>query len=86
MNPAKIRLSQKEKELVINTEWILTKNHILQKVFSLFENIQFSQVEMVKLFSNPLIVEALSKNAKISKGDNYLGLPNLCLDFPRNFE
>lgn len=85
MNPAKIRLSQKEKELVINTEWILTKNRILQKVFNLLENIQLSQNEKVKACTNPLIVDSLSKNAKISKGDNYLGLPYQILDFPRLF-
>ena len=31
MNTAKIRLSPKEMELVRNADWILTKNHIIQK-------------------------------------------------------
>lgn len=85
MNPAKIRLSQKEKELVTNTEWILTKNQILQKVFSLLELIQVKQIEIVETCPGLKKIDAFKTTAKISKGENYQGLPYLILDFPRLF-
>ncbi|MGB3007625.1 MAG: hypothetical protein WBC06_14005 [Chitinophagaceae bacterium] len=85
MNPAKIRLSQKEKELVTNREWILTKNHILQKAFSLLELIQVKQNQIVAASSCNQKFDEFKTTAKISKGENYQGLPYLILDFPRVF-
>ena len=36
MSYAKVTLSPKELELVNNADWILTKNHIIAKVYNLF--------------------------------------------------
>ena len=86
MNRAKIALSVKEMELVTNTEWILTKNAIMQKAWWLLETLQVEQVAMVERLSASLPKEVFKTTAKISKGENYKGLPYLVLDFPRCFE
>jgi hypothetical protein len=85
MNPAKIRLSQKEIELITNADWILTKNAILQKVNALLGNIQQQQKEILHRHQQLLPKELLSTTPKISKGENYNGLPYQVLDFPRIF-
>jgi hypothetical protein len=86
MNKAKIALSPKEMELVTNAEWILTKNAIMQKAWWLLEDLQVEVVERVEQLSNILPKEVLKTTAKISKGENYKGLPYLVLDFPRCFD
>ena len=86
MNEAKVRLSQKEAELVQNTDWILTKNVILKKAWALLEIIQQEQKQYIQSFKHNLPEEILKQSAKISKGENYKELPYLVLDFPRFFE
>lgn len=83
-NTAKIQFSPEEAELVNNTEWILTKHAIIKKVYEMFGGIN----EMMKqeladssyLFSG---IECI--NGKISKGENYLQLPYIILDYPYSF-
>ena len=84
MNEAKIRLSQEEKELVLNADWILTKNHIMQKIQHVLGSLIEDQTnELRKLSSLP---EEIVKIApKISRGENYQGLPWMVLDHPRCF-
>lgn len=84
MDAAKIRLSAKEQELVFDAEWILTKNRILEKVKDLFEQVQ-NAYHLHLLKPNPVPPEVLQRNSKISRGENYKGLPWLVLDFPRYF-
>lgn len=78
MQGSKIRLSATEMKLYSNAEVILTKNSILQKTVSLLSEIQCA-----------LLDEAVEKKhhfsplPKISKGENYLGLPYVVLDYPR---
>jgi hypothetical protein len=86
MNAAKIRLSQKEMELVINADWILTKNHILQKVNELLGGIHTLQESYIRSNPRQLLPEAAATGARISKGENYKGLPYLILDHPRLFQ
>lgn len=85
MDKAKLRLSAKEAELVANADWILTKNHILQKVKWLLEDLQSQQQQFLLLHSAILPSEVLATSPKISRGENYKGLPYLVLDYPRYF-
>ncbi|MBC7872567.1 MAG: hypothetical protein H7Y01_01150 [Ferruginibacter sp.] len=85
MGEAKIRLSQTELELVTSADWILTKNAILQKVKILLAGLQEKQQPLLVLFSPGLPPEVLKSTPKISKGENYNGLPYLLLDYPRIF-
>ncbi len=82
----KIALSPEEMDLVQNADLILTKNRIMQKAWLLLEGLQESLVEHVSLTPNSLPSEILTTPAKISKGENYQGLPYLVLDYPRHFE
>jgi hypothetical protein len=81
MNGSKIHFSLTERELMNNAEIILTKNVVLNKIRALLQEVQALQQDatagsLEKLFMIP---------PKISKGENYLGLPYLILDYPRNF-
>jgi len=86
MNVAKIRLSQKEMELINNPDWILTKNGILEKTKLLLENLQFLQQQYLQSRAVYLPEEVFKSLPKISKGENYKGLPYLILDYPRCFD
>jgi hypothetical protein len=84
MDATKIRLSPEEAALVLNPGWILTKNRIITKVKNLLEQIQEEEQNYVVAHSS-LPAEVTSIPPKISKGENYKGLPYVILDFPRCF-
>ena len=81
MNVPKIHLSSTETELMQNAEIILTKNRVLEKIRTLLEEVQEKQTDFVRKRS--LANDIFTVPAKISKGENYLGLPYLILDYPR---
>jgi hypothetical protein len=85
MDKAKVRLSAKEAELVNNADWILTKNQILQKAKFILEEVQVKQQQFLRSDSSVLPGEVIAIAPKISKGENYKGLPYLVLDHPRFF-
>src|SRR5262245_60824558 len=82
----KIHLLPAEMELVSSPEIILTKNAILQKIKLFFEGLQVKQSEILKDYSAQLPEDILKISPKISKGENYKGLPWLVLDNPRFFQ
>lgn len=84
MNRANVMLSPKEMELLCNAEWILTKNDIMRKAKSLLEEVQEEQLQLLKVSDLPGNIRAIPP--KISRGENYQGLPWLMLDHPRLFE
>lgn len=85
MDMAKIRLSSPELDLVSDPSWILTKNSILKKVNNLLAELLYQQQYFIATNSNLLPPEVLSIPGKISRGENYEGLPYLILDHPRHF-
>jgi len=80
MDSTKLRLSEEELRLVADPDFILTKNAIIQKVYALFGELadDFRQV-------TGLPEEVAGISPKISKGENYRGLPYVMLDYPRSF-
>lgn len=86
MDEAKIQLSALETELVNNTDWILTKHHVIEKVYALFGLI--SQRMKNEIAGPDLLLpqEILHRSAKISRGENYDRLPFVILDYPNYFE
>lgn len=80
---ANVSLSSFEKELVTNAEWILTKNGIIQKVNTLFQKLAAEYCTSRIIQQLPAEVKNILP--KISKGENYEGLPYLMLDYPRCF-
>lgn len=85
MDDAKIRLSQKEMELISNADWILTKNTILKKVDHFLSTLQVKQKDWLEKKYTELPPEFLQSSPKISKGEYYNGLPYRMLDFPKVF-
>lgn len=85
MKGAKIRLSPEEKELIMNADWILTKNNLLHKVNLLLANLQAQQQEYLNSTVIELPTRVISSSPKISKGENYKGLSYRVLDFPKYF-
>jgi hypothetical protein len=83
---SKLQLSPFEMDLVNNADWILTKNGILQKTKQLLFMLQEKQQTHLQLQTQNLPEEVLKPSPKISRGENYQGLPYLILDFPRFFE
>jgi hypothetical protein len=85
MSPAKVTLSPKELELVNNSDWILTKNTVIGKVYTLFG--QLSEIYGDILAEHPPAgaVGIDLTSAKIAKGEQYEGLPWVMLDHPRHF-
>lgn len=78
MQEPKIRLSAAERKLFEDAEIILTKNSVLQKTTLLL-----SEVQDVLQEEAPTLIRTVSPPPKISKGENYLGLPYVILDYPR---
>ena len=82
----KITLSDKEQELVNNTDWILTKYAIIQKVYAMFGDLLVPMQQTITNEKELLPPEVNTTYPKISKGENYKGLPYVMLDYPRCFE
>ena len=85
-NETKIQLSPFEMDLLRNSEWILTKNQIIKKAQRLLGEVQENIWQHTKASSFHFPPEVISISPKISKGENYRGLPWLMLDYPRFFE
>lgn len=85
MSTAKVTLSAKEQELVINADLILTKNAVIQKLYAFFG--ELSVVYQEELQQNSILSNepACAVAPKISKGENYEGFPWVMLDYPRYF-
>lgn len=82
MDTAKIQLSAEELRLVTSEQFILTKNRIIEKVYGLFGLLSSDYLIKHEGIFTPEIVSVLPK---ISKGENYGGLPYVMLDYPRYF-
>jgi hypothetical protein len=82
----KIQFLPPEMELVSSPDIILTKNAILQKIKSFLEELQPKQQDILQQYSLHLPEDVLKISPKISRGENYKGLPWLVLDNPRYFQ
>ena len=85
-NAAKIYLSEQELQLMYNAEIILTKRRIIENVTAMFATISVDMQTLISEKINWLPKEATTIPAKISKGENYLLLPYVMLDYPRIFD
>lgn len=81
---AKIQFSAEELELLKNTEWILTKNRIIEKIASGLAQLASGMQDEIKDFY-PLVNKHIANGYKVSRGEKYEGLPYLMLDYPRIF-
>ena len=86
MEEAKIHLSGTETELMCNAQVLLTKNAILHKIKVLLESVEFEMQLRVQGNSDWYRHDAFGPSSKISRGENYRGLPYMVLDYPRQFD
>lgn len=86
MIEAKIQFSTAEIELINNADIILTKNRALQKIKSMLGALSETQQSFLHHHHINISETPWRTPPKISKGENYLGLPYLMLDYPRVFE
>ena len=82
----KIMLSDDELQLVNNTGWILTKRSVMEKVDQVLGSIAENQKLIIEKEKNRLPQEVIKSEPKISRGENYLQLPYMLLDYPRFFD
>ena len=79
-------LSNRELDVVKNTEFLLIKNKILDKIRSKLSETSSMLVAEIKA-DFPHIYERFGiESPKISRGEKYHGLPYLVLDYPRFFD
>ena len=79
-------LSDGEMQLVSNTEWILTKRKIIEKINTLFGNLIVKMQDIVLAEEKYLPPAVIISTPKIAKGESYLQLPYVLLDYPRCFD
>jgi hypothetical protein len=84
MNDANLTLSPSQLSLASDPGIILAKNAVIEKVYSLFGILSGYQERDIQPIRKSL-EEALDIPPKISRGESYLGLPYVILDFPRYF-
>lgn len=81
MEGSKIHLSEAELNMACNAGIILTKNTIIEKTIGLFQTLQ--EAMRAEKQSPAFTDKIFTIPPKISKGENYLGLPYVVLDYPR---
>jgi hypothetical protein len=81
----KIRLSPEELMLAKNAEVLLTKNRIMQKACDLFAELAEQVTLGFEKEFNKVRQEIFLNGPKISRGEQYKGLPYVILDHPRIF-
>jgi hypothetical protein len=84
-NAAKIRLSGVEQQLLMQRDWILTKNEVMRKVREMLEQMALLQQAFAASQMPEVMQPYLDVPPKVSRGENYRGLPWLVLDYPRYF-
>ncbi|HAN66480.1 MAG TPA: hypothetical protein DCQ34_09615 [Chitinophagaceae bacterium] len=82
---AKLTLSDHELAIASNADWILTKHSVIDTVYNLF-GLQVPVIQKVFLGPHDFPEEIRQSSPKISRGEQYLKLPYVVLDYPRMFQ
>jgi len=80
-----MQLTEKELLILQDTDFLLTKAKAIDKIYKQFEKTRKQLEQSVKELNFPLPKGTDLTTGKISKGENYLGLPFLVLDYPTLF-
>lgn len=76
-------LNQQELDYLHDTHFLLTKRKIIQQLQQLLSKTHQELRELLKQHKQFLPPNCLRRSGKISRGENYKGLPYLILDYPR---
>ena len=85
MESTNLELSKSEYALIINSDFILTKNRITEKIFLLFGALSEKYKMLLNDYTDYLPGELFINAPKIYKGERYKNLPYVMLDYPRQF-
>ena len=80
-----MQLSDKEKQILHDTEFLLTKASLIKKISSLMESVHIELREVINNSGFDFGNEIDIVNGKIFKGENYRELPYVVLDYPKKF-
>jgi hypothetical protein len=80
-----LNFSARELSYLQNTDFLLTKWEIMQKVKQLMRETEKLIRKDIPRFQKVFPEATLDRAGKLSKGENYQGLPYVVLDYPRNF-
>jgi len=83
---SKLKLSPEELQLVSDPQWILTKRSIIETVNELFGQLAAAMQPHVAACGHYLPAAVVQPAPKMARGENYLQLPYVILDYPRCFE
>ncbi|MBA3901915.1 MAG: hypothetical protein H0X62_17220 [Bacteroidetes bacterium] len=75
-------LTPQEKQIIFERDFFFTKAAVIQKVQILFAEVRQGLQKLVDEHPNILPEEVNKSHFKISKGENYKGLPYVILDYP----
>lgn len=81
-----IILTDKERKYLSDTDFLFTKRNIQKKIIALFNETQKSLRNEIKTGDYSIASKIMKQNPKISRGENYKGLPYVVLDYPRLFD
>lgn len=79
-------LTPDESSLVNNSEWLLAKHRIIDKIYALFGDLNEHYNKTLTAYSDRLPAEINSISPKIYKGEKYRMLPYVMMDQPRLFK
>jgi len=80
-----LEFSKKEYDVIINSDFILTKNRIVKKIYTLYGELAEEYKRFLNEYSSCLPHEIFIVAPKIYKGEQYNELPYVMLDYPRLF-
>lgn len=80
-----MEFSDQELEFLLDKDFLLTKRKISERIFKMLSALEVDLKTTALATSFPYPKGTLLKSGKISKGDNYKGLPYFILDYPRLF-
>lgn len=82
---ANLEFSKKEYDLIINSDFILTKNRIVKKIYTLYGELAEGYKSLLQEYSACLPAEIFLITPKIYRGEQYKNLPYVMMDYPRYF-
>lgn len=80
-----MKLTSKEHEIIFDKEFLITKVEAINKIQLLFEDVRISLQKVIEQSSFKFPDYVDMQYGKIFKGENYLSLPYVNLDFPKYF-
>jgi hypothetical protein len=82
----KFSLSNSEVALLKDVSFFHSKRALTDRIVVIFNNLEESLIQASTKYAAIIPASAMIRKGKISKGENYLGLPYMVLDFPSSFQ